>query len=116
MVNKGVVERSLIESNNHRKAIITCPRATSGACGAVKQHRLFEQCSVLALPPHSPTTGDRFRTCWHFNADSAVGVSKVQGDGLDVQVVRINLVGSSRYSCCDSRIRFTLYCGHTQTG
>src|SRR5260221_1123985 len=115
MVNNGVVEWSLIESNNHRKAIITCPRTTSGNCGAVKQRRLFEQCSVLALLPHSPSTGDRLRTCWRFNADSAVRVSKVQGDGLDVQVVRINLVGSSRYPRCNRRIRFTLHWGQTQT-
>src|SRR5260221_10752123 len=99
MENKGVVERSLIESHNHHKAIITCPRTTSGDSGAIKQQRLFEQCSLLALPPHSPTTGDRFYTCWRFNADSAAGVSKVQGDGLDVQVVRINLVGSPGYPC-----------------
>jgi len=94
VINKGVVERSLIKPHNHCKTVFRCPGAAGGDwCGS--GHPAFVKQGSLTRLPRAIATRDCLLTHCCFDADRTTNVGKIQREGFDLKIVRIDLVSST---------------------
>src|SRR5262245_3425927 len=94
MAHQSVEERGFVQPDNHRKVHFGYPCSTGNdRCGTGHPEVAKER--GLTWLPHIMPTGDRLFARSRFDAHCPASLGSMQGDGFELQIIDIDLVGST---------------------